>query len=101
MENIQMEDNGPVDLDITPYPNPFTTDTNISYALSEAELVQLTVFDHAGNKVKSLVYETKLKGNHAIKWDGNDYSGRPVTPGLYVIRLESGSEAKSVKVLKR
>lgn len=95
------EDDMPVDLDLVPFPTPFTFSTDINYALPESAPVRITVYDHLGNKVKLLTQQAQTRGLHSVTWDGADENGRHVTPGIFVIRIEAGSEAKSVKVIKK
>lgn len=64
------------------YPNPFNPTTAISYQLSTAGFVNLSVYDVLGQEVATLVNETKHAGTHTTRFDA---SGLP--SGVYVYRL--------------
>jgi photosystem II stability/assembly factor-like uncharacterized protein len=84
------------------YPNPFTSLTNISYTVTQAGMVRLSIFDLSGRQVAMLVNERKPAGKHTIQWDGTDEYGRFVPSGLYICRLISGEETwSSIMILTR
>jgi flagellar hook assembly protein FlgD len=71
--------------------------------LPAASTVDLTVFDLAGRKVRSLMTgEPAAAGEHVIRWDGRDGSGGLVSSGVYTLRVRAGSEvaAKRLVVLR-
>lgn len=73
------------------YPNPFNPTTRIEYALPQAGMVRLIIYDVAGREVRRLVNETLPAGRHAVEWNGLDDGGRPAASGLYIYRLQAGS----------
>ena len=77
-------------------PNPFNPETLIRYELPKEGLVQLTVFNALGQKVRTLVQGVELAGAHAVRWDGRDESGVGVAGGMYFYRLEVG-ELRAVR----
>jgi len=81
-------------------PNPFTGSTTISYALSQPAPVRLSVFDVAGRHIATLVQEHQRAGNHETAWNGRDALGRQVAPGVYVYRLQSGSEVGARRMIR-
>jgi hypothetical protein len=74
------------------YPNPFNPDTRIRYWVRFYSTVEMAVYDCAGRRVRRLLESTEGRGEHDIRWDGSDDSGRPVPGGVYVcrMRLENG-----------
>ena len=83
-------------------PNPFNPETLIRYELPKEGLVQLTVFNALGQKVRTLVQGVELAGAHAVRWDGRDERGMQVGSGIYVYRLQSfGFRAVKKMVLLR
>ncbi len=74
------------------YPNPFNPTTAISYQLSTAGSVNLTVYNVLGQKVRILVDKNQSAGIYHVKFDG---SGLP--SGIYFYRI---STADFVKVRK-
>ena len=53
--------------------------------------MQLTIYDMAGRRVRTLVQESKDAGSYDVIWRGLDESGRRVASGVYLYRLEAGS----------
>ncbi|MFT5085767.1 MAG: hypothetical protein ACI906_000437 [Candidatus Latescibacterota bacterium] len=72
-------------------PNPFNPETLIRYELAKEGLVQLTVFNALGQKVRTLVQGAQVAGAHVVRWDGRDELGAGVGAGMYFYRLESGT----------
>ncbi len=81
------------------YPNPFNLSTNIMYRIPEKSHVTITVFNLLGQKVKTLVDETKSAGEYRVRWDGNDEYGQEVSTGIYFYRIKAGDYAESRKML--
>jgi flagellar hook assembly protein FlgD len=77
----------PTDLELTNYPNPFNPITTISFSLSEAVEVTLTVYDIQGSAVKTLVNGFREAGNYDVTFDG---SGLP--SGVYFARLSANGQ---------
>ena len=67
------------------YPNPFNPTTTIRYALPEAAVVQLAVFDLLGRRVALLHDGPQAAGRHAVAWDATG-----VPSGTYFYRLTAG-----------
>lgn len=58
------------------------------YRLVGEERLEVTVFDLAGRRVRSLsATRANPSGTHAIPWDGRDEQGRLVPPGHYLVRV--------------
>jgi flagellar hook assembly protein FlgD len=56
--------------------------------LKEKSEITLTVHDPAGRLVKKIVSKTAFRpGRHTFSWNGSDRMNRPVSSGLYIIRL--------------
>jgi flagellar hook assembly protein FlgD len=84
------------------YPNPFTHETNISFYLEESSTVSLVIFNTNGEKVASLInHQEKARGLHRIIWDGRDEKGDKLAKGLYIYRLNTGTEFSGRIVLTR
>jgi len=80
------------------YPNPFNPRTSIPYSLQEDTRVSVRVYDVTGKTVKTLVDMQQTAGSHTVTWDGMDKGGRPVSSGIYIIRLEAGDFIKVRKI---
>ncbi|MDM7925999.1 MAG: FlgD immunoglobulin-like domain containing protein [bacterium] len=69
------------------YPNPFNSETVISYRMPVPGRVDLTVFDLSGRPVRSLRKGPQQAGSHTAAWDGRDGYGVEVPSGLYTCRI--------------
>lgn len=81
------------------YPNPFNPCTNISYSILKSDVVTLEVFNLRGQKIKTLVNESKAVGNYSVTWDGTDNNGKAIGSGVYLYKLRSGKFSASKKMI--
>jgi hypothetical protein len=79
------------------YPNPFNPVTTISYTLSEAGEVSLTIYNILGEEIAALVSSFKDAGMHTVDFDASRFNS-----GLYIYKLETGSfiQVKKMILLK-
>jgi len=80
------------------YPNPFNSTVSISYALSAASHVKLTIHDLTGREVVALVQKPQKAGFYRIHWDGKNEEGDQGASGLYFVRLETPAFTKVNKM---
>ena len=86
------------------YPNPFNPETWIPYQLAEDSFVTLTIYDLAGQVVRTIdvghqtaaVYENRAK---AIHWDGRNELGEQVASGIYFYQLSAGDYSATRKMV--
>ncbi len=86
------------------YPNPFNPETWIPYRLAEDAFVTLTIYDGAGQVVRTIdvghriaaVYEGRSK---AIYWDGRNNVGEGVASGVYFYHLSAGDYSATQKMV--
>ena len=71
------------------YPNPFNPSTVIRFRLPLAAAVELTVYNLAGQRIRTLVEGVRSAGVHQVTWDGRDGAGRVVASGVYFSRLHA------------
>ena len=76
------------------HPNPFNPQTTIVCEIPQPGAVRLRIFDLRGRLVTTLVDEVVSAGRHEIIWNGTNTSGRGVSSGVYVSRLETGGEVR-------
>lgn len=81
------------------YPNPFNPETEISYALPRDCQVKLTIYNIAGQKVRTLVDEHQVAGHKTIYWNGKDDKGNEVASGIYLYRIKAGNFSQSRKMM--
>ena len=68
-------------------PNPFNSQTVLSYFLLEPGPTRLEVFTLTGQRVAVLHQGLQKAGYHRLRWDGRDNTGRSVASGMYLYRL--------------
>ncbi len=73
------------------YPNPFSRQTTIEYALPEARAVRLAVYDVLGRQVATLADGRKEGGFHRVQWQ----AGQKLSSGTYFLRLRAGDQSKT------
>jgi hypothetical protein len=74
------------------HPNPVTgSRADIRFALPSKQEASLALFDVAGRQVRALTEGILASGEHLVRWDGRDESGRAVPAGIYLVRLRSTS----------
>jgi hypothetical protein len=81
------------------YPNPFNPSTDIRYAMPQSGNVQLVIYNMLGQEVRTLVSGQMEQGTHLVRWDGKDNSGRTLSSGVYLYRMQAGSFIASHKML--
>lgn len=79
------------------FPNPFSISTNIKYELDQPTVVNLTIYNMFGRRVKQLVNDTQYAGMHRISWDGTNESGSRVPTGIYLCHFIKDGEIAHVK----
>ena len=81
------------------YPNPFNPSTRIRYDLPEQSFVTITIHDLLGRNVQTLVKELQDAGQQSVVWDANDANGRSISSGIYLLRVNVGSESVVQKMM--
>ena len=81
------------------YPNPFKYNTSISFTIPDDGFVSLSIIDISGRVVSELAGAYYPSGTHSLTWNGSDNHGRQLNPGMYVCRLITGSESKSIRII--
>ncbi len=80
------------------YPNPYKDNVNIEYALQNAGLVNITLYDNLGRKVKILVNnEEQEAGSHHLSFStkANDFNS-----GMYFIRINTENDTHIKKIVE-
>ena len=86
------------------YPNPFNPETWIPYRLAKDAFVTLTIYDGAGQIVRTIdvglqpasAYESQ---SQAIYWDGRNQIGEQVASGVYFYHLSADDYSATRKML--
>ncbi len=80
-------------------PNPFTSQTAISFVLPTSSSVLLGVYDMSGRLVRSLVSDNLAAGAHNLNWDGRDDNATDLPGGVYFYKLTTSGKQLSRKVM--
>jgi len=77
------------------FPNPFTSETNISFTLSEDENIELSLYNLYGQQIQE-IFDDKLyeKGSHVVT-----ISGENLDAGIYYCILKTKASSSSLKLI--
>jgi hypothetical protein len=81
------------------YPNPFNSLTRIGFNLSSSTVLELSIYDLLGRKIKTMTKEFQPAGTHYVYWNGRDEKNQEVSSGVYIYELIAGNQRKSRKML--
>ena len=73
-------------------PNPFNSETVITWFLLQPGPARLEVFALNGQRVAVLSSGHHRAGRHRLNWNGRDDQGRPLASGIYLYRLVTAEE---------
>jgi hypothetical protein len=76
------------------FPNPFNPSTKINFSLPVEGFVTLDVYNSIGQKVATLVNETKTAGTYTVNFDASD-----LTSGIYFYKINSGNFTETKKMI--
>ncbi|MBZ0204147.1 MAG: T9SS type A sorting domain-containing protein [Ignavibacteria bacterium] len=79
--------------DMQKAPIPFVANTIISFSIPRQEEVQLTVFDHKGKAIKTIINDVKDPGSYSAELTAANLKG-----GIYFYRLTIGSFSEVKKI---
>ncbi len=86
---------------VSVYPNPFNS--NVVIRLTKADLdgdpVSMTVYNVAGQPVRSLARGVLAAETHEVLWDGRTDRGELVSSGAYFLRVDTGGRSMVQKML--
>jgi hypothetical protein len=82
------------------YPNPFNPSTTIKFRLQEANYGTVAIYNTRGQKIREL-FNGEIPKNEIqyVIWDGKDSSGKEVTSGIFIYRLETSDKSFVKKML--
>jgi hypothetical protein len=81
------------------HPNPFNPSTTITFAVSEAGEVRLSIYNMRGQLVQILYSGVISAGQHSRVWDGTDFRGAQVASGIYVYKLQAKGFVATKKLI--
>ena len=79
------------------YPNPFTSNTNVSFTLAREAALSIEVYDITGRLVRVLAQdEVREAGHNEFPWDGKTSAGDVLARGVYFAQIMVTSEPEPV-----
>ncbi|MBN2601183.1 MAG: PQQ-binding-like beta-propeller repeat protein, partial [Candidatus Marinimicrobia bacterium] len=81
------------------YPNPFNNQTIVRYTVKNSQDVTIQVYNLLGKKVNIFRNKHDHPGEYHWIWNGTDRSGKELSSGLYIVRMNSDKYSGSQKVL--
>jgi hypothetical protein len=82
----------------TAYPNPFNSAVSIRFAVAEPQNALVEIYDVLGRKVITLSDRFLAEGEHSLLWNGTNHRGEAVAAGVYLCRIKSQSEERTLKL---
>jgi hypothetical protein len=76
------------------FPNPFNPSTKINFSVPVEGFVTLDVYNSIGQKITTLVNETKTAGTYVVNFDASD-----LTSGIYFYKISSGNFTETKKMI--
>jgi hypothetical protein len=80
------------------YPNPFNSNTNISYVLDKEAKVKLSIYNLSGTLISEPFNDYQIEGLHTIKWDGTNNYGKEMPTGIYFCQVLANDKSKTKKM---
>jgi hypothetical protein len=81
------------------YPNPFNPVTTLRYDLPENSLVNITIYDMLGRKVRTILNQQQDPGYKSLIWDATNDYGKPVSAGIYLYQIQAGEYITTKKMV--
>lgn len=81
------------------YPNPFNPTTTIVFNLDKRENVKVEIFNHLGERIKTIVDTEFSPGENRIYWNGSNDDSMAVSSGIYLYKISTNSKALFGKMI--
>jgi len=81
------------------YPNPFDSETTISFQIQKQSKLEIRIYSTTGQEIRTYLYQNLTPGTHELTWDGTNNFGENVSGGLYLISLSTLDFNKTSKVI--
>ncbi len=86
-----------------PVPNPFALTSAVRFDLPAAPAgqwpVDVSIYNVAGRRVRTLVHGALPGGRYAYAWDGRDDSSRGVAAGIYFVQISAGAFGATERII--
>ena len=84
---------------LTAFPNPFNSQTILSFAISHQTSVALDIYSVIGQRVRRLVGGVHNAGLYSLAWDGRDLTTNHLGSGVYFGRLTTEDRTETIRML--
>ena len=81
------------------FPNPFNPSTTIDFSISQKSKVEISIYNITGQKVRKLVDDQFSEGRYSVVWNGEDNSGKPVSSGIYLYKMQTENFVSTRKMI--
>jgi hypothetical protein len=82
-----------------PAPNPAVFPGEIAFEIEASAAVAVEILDVSGVLVRRIFSGPAGSTVRLLRWDGKDWEGRRVAPGVYFLRLSAGARTASRKIV--
>ncbi len=79
-------------------PNPGDREVEIRFSAGRSALVSVDIYDPRGRRVRSLLNGEFQAGEQVLVWDRCDGQGRPVSAGVYLVRIQAAGSTATGKI---
>lgn len=77
------------------YPNPFSNSTTINYFLPNAENINISIYNLAGQKIKTIVNTNQSAGSYSVKCNRDN----DISQGIYICRFAMANKISELKMI--
>jgi len=88
---------------ISNFPNPFYTKTEISFYIKQEGQVNVSIYNIKGHKIATIfdnsLSENDINKKMRVEWNGRDEDGKEVTSGIYFYKITTNDKEYSRKML--
>jgi hypothetical protein len=81
------------------YPNPFSGSAQIAFNNTAKGEVSVDVYNIKGQHVKTISRGILGKGTRKLFWNGKDDNNISAGTGVYLLKVKTGSKAKTLKMM--
>lgn len=87
--------------DLRAFPNPFSDHLTITCGAADDRISAVTILNSAGERIWEKVnILSESTDTITVEWDGRNFAGQMVTPGVYLVCVTTERETKVLKVMK-
>lgn len=87
-------------LKVESFPNPFNPSLRIRIEHASQGFLGADIYDVGGRRVKRLANESRAPGTVELRWDGTNDRGEATASGVYFLRVHSGRDVVTRKLVQ-